>query len=219
VTYRSRADLGGHEGYGAIVRGPEELFHAPWERQALALTLAMGATGTWNLDMGRSARETLPGYGSQSYYQIWVAALEKLLLAHDLVGADEIAAARMLHPARPVARVLAATDVSAALARGAPTQRPAATAARFAAGQSVRTLSEPAPHHTRLPGYARGRTGRIERVHGAHVFPDSNARALGEQPQWLYTVAFTGRELWGVDAPANLVVSIDAWEPYLEAAP
>jgi nitrile hydratase len=74
------------------------------------------------------------------------------------------------------------------------------------------------PHHTRLPAYARGKRGRIERVHGAHVFADSSAHALGEQPQWLYTVAFDGGELWGEGGDTRLTVSIDAWEPYLENA-
>ena len=42
--------------------------------------------------------------------------------------------------------------------------------------------------------------GTIERVHGAHVFADTHAQGLGEQPQWLYTVVFDGQELWGADA-------------------
>jgi nitrile hydratase len=76
--------------------------------------------------------------------------------------------------------------------------------------------AEAADHHTRLPGYARGRVGRIEALRGRHVFADTHALGLGEQPQWLYTVVFAGRELWG-DEPeaAQLSVSIDAWEPYL----
>jgi len=83
-------------------------------------------------------------------------------------------------------------------------------------GDEVRTIRKAARHHTRLPGYARGKIGRIERVHGVHVFADAHAQGLGEQPQWLYTVAFDGRELWGDDAAVGLTVSIDAWEPYLE---
>ena len=217
MTYRSHADLGGESGYGRVVPEPEgELFHAGWEPQALALTLAMGATGAWNLDMGRSARETLPDYARLSYYAIWVEALEKMLIDRDLVGKDEVAAGRMLHPPRMVARVLRAGDVPAALAKGAPTQRMATTPARFAVGEEVRTLRKAVPHHTRLPGYVRGKIGRIERMHGAHVFPDTHAQGLGEQPQWLYTVVFDGRELWGDDAARGLSVSIDAWEPYLE---
>jgi nitrile hydratase len=64
----------------------------------------------------------------------------------------------------------------------------------------------------------RGHIGVVERVHGAHVFPDSNAHGAGENPQWLYTVAFAGGELWGDDAEPSLKISIDAFEPYLEPA-
>ena len=88
--------------------------------------------------------------------------------------------------------------------------------ARLALGERVRTVTDEIAHHTRLPRYARGKIGVIERIHGAHVFADAHARGLGEQPQWLYTVAFDGRELWGDDATPGLIVSIDAWEPYLE---
>jgi nitrile hydratase len=76
----------------------------------------------------------------------------------------------------------------------------------------------PAEHHTRLPGYVRGKTGVIERVLGAHVFADSHARGLGEHPQWLYTVVFDAAELWGSEATPGHSVSFDAWQPYLEAA-
>ena len=41
----------------------------------LALTLAMGASGAWNIDMSRSARETLPAYARLTYYEIWFEAL------------------------------------------------------------------------------------------------------------------------------------------------
>jgi len=220
MSYDSQADLGGRLEYGPVVLEDEDkLFHAPWEREALALTLAMGATGAWNIDMSRSARETLPDYASLTYYEIWIRALEKLLIQHHLVEPDEIEAARVLHPAGRVSRILRAAEVPAALAKGSPTQRSPAAPARFAQGEPVRTRAGEVAHHTRLPGYARGKTGRIERVHGTHVFADTNAQGIGEQPQWLYTVVFTGRELWGTDAPSKLSVSIDAWEPYLEPAP
>ncbi len=217
MSYRSHADLGGRVGHGRVESEPEgRSFNADWERQALALTLAMGATGAWNLDMSRSARETLPDYSTLSYYELWIKGLEKLLIERRLIGPDEIAAGRMLHPPRPLTRVLRAVDVPGLLATGSPTQRPAAVPAKFAVGERVRTRSEEVAHHTRLPGYARGKIGRIEHVRGVHVFADANAHGLGEQPQWLYTVAFTGRELWGPAATAGLSVSIDAWESYLE---
>jgi nitrile hydratase len=114
--------------------------------------------------------------------------------------------------------VLAAGDVSRVLAAGAPTERAATGPARFAPGDRVRTRATPAAHHTRLPAYARGKEGRIERTHGVHVFADTHAQGLGEQPQWLYTVAFDGAELWGEPGASGSTVSVDAWESYLEPA-
>ncbi len=218
MSYVTQADLGGQDGYGAVTPEPEgEVFHAAWEAYALAVTVAMGATGAWNLDASRAARETLPDYARLSYCEIWIAALEKLHAERGLALADELAAGRMLHPPAPVARVLRATEVAAALARGSPTAREIAGAARFGPGDRVRARNGRVAHHTRLPGYVHGRQGVVERVHGPHVFADAHARGLGEQPQWLYSVAFEGAELWGASATPGLRVSIDAWEPYLEA--
>jgi nitrile hydratase len=219
MSYRTHADLGGQAGHGAVTPEPEgELFHAAWEARALALTLAMGATGAWNIDMSRAARETLPDYEHLGYYEIWIAALENLLADRGLALPDELAAGRALHASPPVARVLRAGEVAAVLAKGSPTERDSACAARFGPGDSVRARREPVAHHTRLPAYVSGRRGTIERVHGLHVFADTHAQGLGEQPQWLYSVAFEGSELWASGAAPGLRVSIDAWEAYLEPA-
>lgn len=226
TPYVTHADLGGQPGHGAVLPEVEgELFHADWEPRVLALTLAMGATGSWNIDASRAARETLADYAQLDYYRIWLAALEKLMLRRGQLFADEITAGRMLHAAVPVLRTLQAADVATALAKGTPTERPAASQARFAVGQWVRTRAEAVDHHTRLPGYVRGKRGRIERVLGAHVFADNHAQGLGESPQWLYTVVFDAAELWndrmrqGIgDGGGNDIadVSVDAWESYLQ---
>jgi len=50
------------------------------------------------------------------------------------------------------------------------------------------------------------------------VFPDTNAHFRGENPQHLYSVRFTARELWGEAAAARDAVYIDLWEDYLEPA-
>lgn len=221
--YTSHADLGGQRGLGRVQPEPEgELFHAPWEPRVLALTLAAGATRVWNLDMSRSARETLPDYAALSYYEIWWAALVRLLLRHGLLTPEEAETGAVQTPPRPTPHKLMASDVAAALARGAPTQRPSVRSARFEVGDAVRLYAGEVPHHTRLPRYMRGKVGTVERVHGAHVFADSNALGRGEDPRWLYTVAVRGAELWPDREDAGearqLVVSVDAWEPYLEPA-
>ena len=214
-------DMGGQMGFGPVRPEPDEpIFHAEWERRALAVTLACGAMGHWSIDASRHARETLDpvDYLTSSYYAIWIKALEKLLLAEGFVSSEELTAGRALVAPRPPRRVLAAAEVAAALARGSPSERPLTSAARFAVGDRVRTVNDHPAGHTRVPRYARGRLGRVEHVRGVHVFPPASAHGLGEQPQWLYTVAFEGRELWGTAAGDGLTVSIDAWESTLEPA-
>ena len=95
--------------------------------------------------------------------------------------------------------------------------------ARFAVGDLVRTRQRHPAGHTRVPRYARGRAGVVEQLHGAHVFAEAHAAsppggAFDEAPQWLYTVRFDGRELWGEDAEPGTSLSIDAWEATLEPA-
>jgi len=214
-------DMGGVAWTGPVKPEPNEPpFHAEWERRAFALTLAMATPGGWNIDMSRFARENRPpaDYLGKSYYEIWLAGLERLMLERNLIEDDELAAGKPLHPAKPVSKILKREDVAAVLRRGGPTEREATRTALFAVGDRVRAKNIHPPTHTRLPNYVRGHLGRIELVHGCHVYPDSNALGAGEDPQWLYTVTFEGKDLWP-DAPdPGLTVSVDAWEPYLERA-
>lgn len=214
-------DLGGMMGFGPIAPEPNEpIFHHEWEKRALALTLAAGACGEWNIDMSRHARETLPpaAYLSKSYYDIWITALQKLLLAADMVAGEELKEGRAMVPARPIRGRLAHADVAKVLASGSPYDRPAPAPALYAPGETARTKVMHPSTHTRLPRYARGKIGIVEAVRGCFVFPDSNAHGAGEDQRWCYTLCFTGQELWGADADPHLKVSIDAWEPYLERA-
>jgi nitrile hydratase len=215
-------DMGGMDGFGPVIPEPDEpVFHAEWQRRAFAITLAMGMPGGWNIDMSRFARENRPpqDYLGMSYYQIWLAGLERLMLERGLIAADEIKAGKPLHLAKSAAKTLTPDGVAKMLHRGGPTERDnAARPALFAPGDRVRAKTIHPTTHTRLPRYVRGRIGTVERVLGFHVFPDSNATGAGENPQWLYTVTFDGREVWGEASDPNLAVSVDAWEPYLERA-
>lgn len=211
-------DLGGMQGFGPVVpEADEPWFHDAWERRAFAMTIAMGASGAWNLDQSRHARETLPPaqYLSFTYYRIWLEALVKLLRERGMVTDDELADGVARVPAVAPPRVLAAAAVPAALAAGSPTERPATAPARFAPGDRVRTVLIHPTGHTRLPRYVRGRSGTVVSVHGAHVYPDTHAASGDPRPTWLYTVRFDARELWGPDTTAS-AVHVDAWEPYLE---
>ena len=214
-------DMGGVKGYGPVVpEANEPVFHAEWERRAFALTVAMSRPGGWNIDMSRFARENRPpqDYLSKSYFELWLAGLETLMVERGLVTREEIEAGKVLAAPKPGVTPIAPQDVTPAIRRGGPTERTPSAPAQFAVGDVVRMKDIHPATHTRLPRYVRGHLGTIELNHGCHVFPDVNALGEGEDPHWLYTVRFDGRELWGKDGDAALSVSVDAWEPYLERA-
>jgi len=214
-------DMGGVDGFGKVEPEPNEpVFHEKWESRVMAMNRAMGAAGAWNIDMSRSTRETLPPvtYLASSYYRKWLLGMEDLAVLRGFIGRDELAAGRSLRPGKPLKRgMLKLADLARVLTRGSFT-RPTNTAARFKIGDRVRTKNIHPKTHTRLPRYVRGHVGIVERIHGTHVFPDTAAVDQGENPQWLYTVVFDSRELWGDDADPTLNVSIDAFEPYLDPA-
>ncbi|PSJ63736.1 nitrile hydratase subunit beta [Pseudaminobacter soli (ex Li et al. 2025)] len=214
-------DLGGQMGFGPVAPEKDEpYFHAEWEKRALGVTLSAGAMGHWNIDESRHARESLhpADYYASSYYEIWIKALETLLKRHGFVTQDELLVGKSLGGNARAKRVLQAEDVPAVLARGGPCNRPVGADARFKAGDRVRTKNFNPEGHTRLPRYARDKVGVIDVVREGFVFPDTNAHGRGENPQWVYTVVFESREIWGEGADPTLAVSIDAWESYLEPA-
>lgn len=224
-------DMGGMHCFGPVTEETDEQhFHHEWERRVFALVVAMGTGGVWNIDASRYVRESLPPdiYLGGGYFRIWLEALQILLarggllteaelaqpaLARTSVNRSEMPAAVVSAIDRPFRRI-AADEVEPLFSKGWPAERPHSAAARFAVGDRIRTINQHPAGHTRLPRYARGRAGTVHAVYGAHVFPDTNALFAGEQPQWLYSVKFDARELWGTQTTASCVF-LDCWESYL----
>lgn len=217
-------DMGGRFGDGPVDPDGGPLFAEEWHRRALGLTLAAGATGHWNIDASRHARESLrpTDYARFSYYEKWIAAVADLAVERGLLSRGDLRRGNT-GVCPPAAEVLVASEVAGSLARGSPTNRDG-PAPRHAPGDRVVTR-RPARNlhvrggHTRLPDYAAGHIGRILLCHGAHVFPDSNAHFLGEAAEPLYTVVFDAAEIWGEAERAGDEVLVDLWESYLEAVP
>ena len=212
-------DMGGMDGFGKVEpEANEPTFHERWEGRVMAMVRAMGANGGVNIDSQRFARESLPPevYLASSYYQKWFLAIENQLVERKMVGADEVEAGHALHTSPPLMRgPFTPNDVMRCATRGSFAREPQGPAA-FKPGDKVRAKNINPVTHTRLPRYVRGHSGVVERINGCHVFPDTNAHGKGDHPQWLYTVVFDARELWGDDSDPALKVSIDAFEPYLE---
>jgi nitrile hydratase len=211
--------MGGMHGFGRVEpEADEPVFHEAWEGRVYAMQRALGPLRVWTIDMARASLEALPPdiYVRASYYQRWLLGLEHRVVDYKLIGADELAAGRSLRPADRPNRRFAPEDAKT-MTRGS-FEREAKAPPRFEVGDRVRTRNINPLTHTRLPRYARDKVGEIEAIRGCHVYPDSVATGAGDDPQWLYTVVFSGRVLWGDDSDPSVRVSIEAFEPYLIAA-
>jgi nitrile hydratase beta subunit len=219
-------DMGGRFGDGAVVPEPEsEVFHADWHRRALALTLAAGNLGKWNIDVSRHARECLSpkDYTAFSYYEKWMAGLANLLVDTGVLSREELAGTTDAQISDLAEKKLTADQVARVLARGGPADRESSISPAYEIGDAVitRRIAENvfvSGGHTRLPSYAAGAQGRILRYHGTHVLPDSNAHGLGETPEPLYAVVFPAAELWQDPEHPRDEVVLDLWQSYLEPA-
>ena len=208
-------DLGGMHGFGAVAVEPAEpVFHARWEGRVLGMVYQAVGLGWTNIDAFRHTIERMNpvDYLTAGYYGRWLASLEAILVAAGVLAPGELDT-RLEGRRRP----------PAPLPAGPPHpvpgfERAIDGAPRFGILQRVRARNVNPPGHTRLARYLRGKRGVIHRLHGAFVFPDTNAHGGGEHPQHLYGVRFDAGELWGADAEPSAAVHVDLFEDYLEPA-
>lgn len=214
-------DLGGMHGFGPVhAEANEPPFHEIWEGRAAGILEVMTFPPGFTVDRFRYLRETLRPdlYLTQNYYEQWIYIAEQALLEADMISHRELATGHAAAGAKPRNDAMRPDAVWDFLHSHAHSGRPLEAAPRFAVGQRVRTRQAQSAGHTRLPRYARGKTGVVIRHHGGHVLPDASAHGQGDAPQHLYTVAFTARELWGEAANPHDKVHLDLWEGYLEPA-
>ena len=91
--------------------------------------------------------------------------------------------------------------------------------ARFAVGQQVRIADRTPPVHHRVPTYAKGKTGTVERICGVHGDPEKFFPGDGKPLQRLYRVRISQDQLW-VDYEGNRddKLEIEIFENWLEEA-
>ena len=213
-------DMGGMHGMGPVeIEKDEPVFHAEWEARTYALTIACGSHRKWNIDVSRHSRERMPpaGYLAATYYERWLFGLRTLLVEQGLVTARELKTGRAEGQADP-AGVLRVNQVENFLANRIRARVDVEVAPRFRAGQGVVARNIHPTGHTRLPRYARGRRGVIDRDYGVFIFPDTHAMTRDKKPQHLYGVRFAARELWGQAASARDSVYVNLWDDHLDPA-
>jgi len=220
----SMHDLGGRQGFGPVLpEANEPVFHARWEARVFTIVNRMIGQGLIrNVDQFRHAIERIDpaAYLTHGYYGRWLGGVENVLTEAGVVdqkainaavedlggdGSDLVAARPSNQPDQvPTPEVLGAS-------------REVKAVPRFSVGELVKTSATPVSGHTRLPGYARGRTGTVVRLQGGWVYPDTNAHGRGERPEHLYCVRFQGEELWGTESEPGQSVCLDLFESYLTA--
>jgi nitrile hydratase len=217
-------DLGGMDGFGAIApEADEPVFHADWEKRVFALASAIPFAVPYVDDHFRREIERTPpaAYLASGYYELWLHAIERLLIERGVLAQGELTR-RAPEPAAAPRRValqpgaVSADRVPATIAGGASTRREGGKPARFLPGDAVRARNIHPTGHTRLPRFVRGKHGVVHADHGVFVFADSNAAGAGERPQHVYCVRFRARELWGEAAADSDRLFIDLWDEHLE---
>ncbi len=219
-------DMGGKHGYGAVVQESDEpVFHHRWEASVFAMVPAGTAAGAWNnTDRFRHAIERIDpvAYLTQGYYGRWLGGIETMLVEAGIVSTEEISRRTMELGGSPedliAARPVREPDPLTEPGEGVGSRREVSAPPAYRVGDRVVTTTVVKSGHTRLPAYARGKQGVIVCFHDSWIYPDTNAHGEGENPQYLYTVQFTGEELWGPEnrnGDRNIRVSLDLFEPYL----
>lgn len=91
---------------------------------------------------------------------------------------------------------------------------------RFKPGDRVRVKMEDRPGHIRTPFYVRGKTGRVEKVHGDFLNPEQLAYGKDGLPKkTLYEVGFAQSEVWErYEASRRDKLYVDIYEHWLEPA-
>jgi nitrile hydratase beta subunit len=208
-------DMGGMQDMGPMAPEKNEpIFHAEWERRTFALFNAVDVEWPYR----RTQIELIPPaeYLRMSYYEKWLAALPQILLKTGMATPAEIESGEPAGGANTKWHVLTVAEVATWDSPGSAASEKLTASARFLVGQRVRARNINPVGHTRLPRYARGKVGTIERDGGIDELQDTDIQGLGPKQQHVYTVRFAARELWGEQADLRDSVYVDMWEGYLE---
>jgi nitrile hydratase len=212
-------DMGGMQGLGELGYARDEpVFHAPWEGRLLALVTALGRYGKWR---GlRPEIELIPAadYLRMPYYERWLTALIERVVKSGLATRDEVERGAARPESERFVPALTAAAARTVTFETPRTELDVKVEPRFRVGQSVRVVNRHPPAHTRMPRYARGRVGVVERDRGVFALPDNEVYFLDPKAQHVYLVRFAARELWGDSASARDSVYLDMWQDYLEPA-
>jgi nitrile hydratase beta subunit len=209
-------DMGGMQGLGELrYEANEPAFHEPWEGRVPAMMHALGLFDGFRLGI-----EAIPAanYLHMSYYERWLVTLNEQIIKYKHATRTEIERGRPDQGSGKATPALTPAEAREILFRTSREELEIEVAARFQVGDQVSGRNMHPTTHTRMPHYTRGKTGIVERNRGVFALPDNEVYNIDPNPQHVYLIRFTARELWGEAAPKRDTLYIDMWEDYLEPA-
>jgi nitrile hydratase len=214
-------DLGGMDGFTIPERDQGRILKEEWERQVWGLALVAWTKPILDYSgFSRADIERIPPalYLDMPYFAKWLWAAEVALVRSGLVTRAELENpdGDLVMPDTGNFVPASPAEVTAVMASDESSEIPAEVPARFAVGDDVVARNEHPAGHTRMPRYVRGHLGVIHMHHGVHIFQDDVAEDVGQQH--LYTVKFTGPELWGSRAHPNDLIFAELWDYHLQPA-
>lgn len=214
-------DLGGMDGFTIPERDQGPVLKEEWERKVWGLVWSLdvpGYPGFQRVDI-----EVIPPelYLSMPYYARWLHAEEQTLIRYGVVTEEELKDpdGAVAVPEFPNFRPQNAAETVAYLSGDDSYELEATSPPTFSVGDDVVVRNEHPAGHTRVPRYVRGHRGVVHLHHGVHELQDDvpEREVLGEQH--LYTIKFTGTELWGSRAHPNDRIHAELWDYHLQPAP
>ena len=210
-------DMGGMHGFGPIVAEEDELvFHEKWEGRVYALVTSWypwGRYKSWGSFRYNLEKIPTQDYLSMSYYERWFFVHEQKALQSGIVTPAELAKGHA-DPDHMMPIFDSPSDSSLG-----PGRLDYKIKAKFEVGGLVRARDIKNTGHNRLPGYVRSKQGEVVRKNGIYAIQDTNEKDEQpyDDPQHVYTVRFSSRELWGGRSCDRDFVYVDIWESYLES--
>jgi nitrile hydratase len=216
-------DYGGMDGFTLPERDQGPILKEDWEKQVWGLAITVWAKGMHGYrGSSRADIERIPPelYIDMPYYAKWLWAEEESIIQSGLTNEEELnnPDGNVKMPEGPAFVPATPADVIAFLEGDDSSEIPATVEPGFVVGDEVVVRNEHPTGHTRVPRYLRGHRGIIQKHHGVHHFQDDVPEGEDPGQQHLYTVAFTGPELWGRRANVKDKIHAEIWEYHLEPA-
>ena len=209
-------DMGGMSGFGSVVMEKDEpVFHEDWEARVYALATSWYPWGRYkSFGSFRHNLEKIPpqDYLDMSYYERWFLVNEQRALELGIVSKKELEDG-LADPTRPMPMLQPPSDSNLGSGRLNLNLE-----AKFRVGQLVRAKEIKSFGHNRLPGYVRSKCGVVTKKTGVYALQDTDAKDEQpyDDPQHVYTVKFSSKELWGDKGRDLDFVYVDIWESYLD---